>query len=257
MITGAGTFGAGQSQQNCSYTYNSIGNLTDKCGSTLSYGDSMHPSAVTNHAGLEQELHLRRQRQHADEGQPDPHLGHRQPGQQYCHLRRRQHFDGVRLWRCAGEEERSGRYLTIYPFSGYEIDPNGVVIKYIRIGDENVAAKRGTNKYFYHNDHLGSVNVVTDINGTRVQLVEYDPWGTISRSEGTIDPTHRFTGKELDPETGLYYYGGRYYDAEIGRFISADPFVQTPFDPQNLNRYSYVLNSPQNYTDPERVFPQA
>ena len=52
MITGAGTFGAGQSQQNCSYTYNAIGNLTDKCGSTLSYGDSMHPSAVTNHAGL-------------------------------------------------------------------------------------------------------------------------------------------------------------------------------------------------------------
>ncbi len=144
--------------------------------------------------------------------------------------------------------------ITIYPFSGYEIDPNGVVIKYIRIGDENVASKRGANKYFYHNDHLGSVNVVTDINGTRVQLVEYDPWGTISRSEGTIDPTHRFTGKELDPETGLYYYGGRYYDAEIGRFISADPFVQTPFDPQNLNRYSYVLNSPQNYTDPSGYF---
>jgi RHS repeat-associated protein len=60
--------------------------------------------------------------------------------------------------------------------------------------------------------------------------------------------------QKFDPETGLYYYGGRYYDAEIGRFISADPFVQEPLDPQNLNRYSYVLNSPQNYTDPSGYF---
>jgi len=144
--------------------------------------------------------------------------------------------------------------ITLYPFAGYEIDPNGVVTKYIRIGDESVASKRGASKYFYHNDHLGSVNVVTDINGSRVQLLEYDPWGAISRSEGTLDPDQRFTGQKLDPETGLYYYGGRYYDAEIGRFISADPFVQSPFDPQNLNRYSYVLNSPQNYIDPDGYF---
>jgi RHS repeat-associated protein len=42
--------------------------------------------------------------------------------------------------------------------------------------------------------------------------------------------------------------------AEIGRFVSADPFVQTPYDPQNLNRYSYVVNSPQNYVDPDGYF---
>jgi RHS repeat-associated protein len=76
----------------------------------------------------------------------------------------------------------------------------------------------------------------------------------VSRSEGTIDPTHRFNGKELDPESGLYYYGGRYYDAEISRFISADPFIQAPSDPQNLNRYSYVNNNPQNYVDPSGYF---
>jgi RHS repeat-associated protein len=129
-----------------------------------------------------------------------------------------------------------------------------VITKFIRVGGESIAANKGTSKYFYHNDHLGSVNVVTDINGTRVQLNEYDPWGAASRSEGSIDPDQRFTGQKLDPETGLYYYGGRYYDAEIGRFISADPFVQTIFDPQNLNRYSYVVNNPQNYTDPSGYF---
>ena len=126
----------------------------------------------------------------------------------------------------------------------------------IRVGGESVASKRGTSKYFYHNDHLGSVNVVTDIAGTRVQLNEYYPWGANSRASGNIDPDQRFTGQKLDPETGLYYYGGRYYDAEIGRFISGDPFVQDPYDPQNLNRFSYVINNPQNYIDPDGYFHQ-
>lgn len=147
--------------------------------------------------------------------------------------------------------------ISLYPFQGYEIDPSGIITKFVRIGVENFASKRGTSKYFYHNDHLGSVNVITDINGTRCQLNEYEPWGGVSRSEPTnpaCDPTHRFNGKELDPESGLYYYGGRYYDPEISRFISPDPFVQSPDNPQNLNRYSYVLNNPQNYIDPSGYF---
>jgi len=110
---------------------------------------------------------------------------------------------------------------------------------------------------FYHNAHLGSVNVITDSSAARCEILEYDPWGSVSRAEGptpgtqpTCDPTHRFNGKELDPETGLYYYGGRYYDPEISRFASADPYIQAPDNPQNLNRYSYVANDPQNYIDP-------
>ncbi len=110
--------------------------------------------------------------------------------------------------------------------------------------------KKGGDKLFYHNDHLSGVNVVTDSLGPRVQLNEYDPWGGISRSEGSIDPDTRFTGQKLDPEPGLYYYGGRYYDQQISRFISPDPYVQAPDDPQNLNRYSYVLDNPQRYIDP-------
>ena len=58
-----------------------------------------------------------------------------------------------------------------------------------------------------------------------------------------------FTGQRLD-ETGLYYYNARYYDPTIGRFISADTFAQNFTNPQNLNRYSYVLNNPLRYTDP-------
>jgi RHS repeat-associated protein len=151
-------------------------------------------------------------------------------------------------------EKNAPGATTIYPFQGYEVDPNGIVTKFIRIGIETFAANRGGTKYFYHNDHLGGVNVITNISGAQVQLNEYDPWGKVSKSVGSVDPTHRFTGKELDPESGLYYYGGRYYDPELGRFISADPFVPQPSDPQSLNRYSYVLNNPQNYVDPTGYF---
>src|SRR3989337_2366672 len=147
--------------------------------------------------------------------------------------------------------------MTLFPFKGYEIAPDGTITKFIRIGIETFAAKKGTQQLFYHNDHLGGVNVITDGSGARCQLNEYDPWGGESRSEtptpatpATCDPTHRFTGQECDPESGLYYYGGRYYDQEISRFISPDPYVQEPDDPQNLNRYTYVLNNPQGYIDP-------
>ena len=88
----------------------------------------------------------------------------------------------------------------------------------------------------------------------QAQLNEYDPWGGVSKSAANIDPTHRFNGKELDPETGLYYYGGRYYDPQISRLVSPDPFIPQPGNPQSLNRYSYTLNNPQNYIDPSGFF---
>jgi RHS repeat-associated protein len=75
-------------------------------------------------------------------------------------------------------------------------------------------------------------------------------WGKVSRSEGNVDPEHRFTGQKLDPENGLYYYGARYYDPELARFISPDPIVPSAGDPQSHNRYSYVRNNPVKYTDP-------
>lgn len=63
-----------------------------------------------------------------------------------------------------------------------------------------------------------------------------------------------FTDQELDPETGLYNYVARLYDPVIGRFISPDPIVPDPFDPQTLNRYSYCRNNPLIYVDPTGNF---
>ena len=62
-------------------------------------------------------------------------------------------------------------------------------------------------------------------------------------------PPQQFTGQRLDT-TGLYYYGARYYDPTIGRFISPDTIVPSYMNPQSFNRYSYCLNNPLKYTDP-------
>jgi RHS repeat-associated protein len=69
------------------------------------------------------------------------------------------------------------------------------------------------------------------------------------RVRGTIPTDKLFTGQRLDA-TGLYYYNARYYDATIGRFISADTIIPYPSDPQSFNRYSYCRNNPLKYTDP-------
>ena len=62
---------------------------------------------------------------------------------------------------------------------------------------------------------------------------------------------HKYTGQEWDSETGLYYYGARHYNPVVGRFISGDTVVSDPNDPQSLNRYSYTLDNPLKYTDPD------
>ena len=71
-----------------------------------------------------------------------------------------------------------------------------------------------------------------------------------------MDVAHKFTGQRLDAETGLYYFNARYYDAAIGRFIQPDSYVQSPGNPQMLNRYSYALNNPVQFNDPSGHFIQ-
>jgi len=96
---------------------------------------------------------------------------------------------------------------------------------------------------------LGSTSVVTDSSGAQYGYTRYYPYGSTRDSGGSLDTSKKFTGQRLDG-TGLYYYGARYYDPVIGRFISPDTLVPNPANPQAFNRYSYVLNNPLKYTDP-------
>jgi len=77
----------------------------------------------------------------------------------------------------------------------------------------------------------------------------YDP-------TGSDDNTHRFTGKEFDDSVNLYYYGARYYDPYVGRFISRDPVTGNAKNPQSLNPYVYALNNPLAVVDPTGMIPQ-
>ncbi len=137
---------------------------------------------------------------------------------------------------------------TIYVGSLYEVK-DGAVKKHIFAGSNKVCTIEPKHTYYTHSDHLGSSNVITDESGTKVSQAEYQPYGQISQQIGDDLTPYKFTGKELD-STGLYYYGARYYDPEIGRFISADPTIQYTYNPQTLNRYTYCSNNPLKYIDP-------
>lgn len=105
-------------------------------------------------------------------------------------------------------------------------------------------------KYFYHTDHVGSIRAVTDQEGQVVFKADYLPFGGRLGKDGEFEEFHGFTGKEYDPDTGLYYYNARWYDPDLGRFLSEDPAA----DSRNPNLYSYCGNNPVIRTDPNGQF---
>jgi RHS repeat-associated protein len=256
-----GTFSLNQALVTHNYTYDPIGNILTKAGISYCYGympacaDVDRPSGVKSTSdgatySYDGNGNItigggREYRWNADNRLDEVVTG---PGGSAVMT---YDYTGIRI-------KKSGSSGTTYfPFTGYEVQ-GGTVTKFIRIGNEIIASKQGTTtKRFYHNDHLGGVNIISDISGAQLQLTEYDPWGKVSRSDGIADSTHRFTGQELDSEGDIHSYGGRYYDQGLGRFISPDPFVQDAGGPQNLNRYVYVLNAPQTYIDPSGFSPES
>jgi RHS repeat-associated protein len=102
-------------------------------------------------------------------------------------------------------------------------------------------------------DHQGSVRDVVDGQGNVLNHIFYDSFGNV-RSETNAGTDFRFgyTGRELDGETGLYYYRARYYDAQTGQFIGQDPLS---FGATDTNLYRYVFNSSTNLTDPSGKIP--
>ena len=95
--------------------------------------------------------------------------------------------------------------------------------------------------------------MVTDAIGDLTQRIDYKPFGEIFRIEGNTTTDYTYNGKELD-ETGLHYYGARYYDAQLGRFTQPDSIIQAPYNSQSLNRYAYCINNPVNLIDPTGKF---
>ena len=105
---------------------------------------------------------------------------------------------------------------------------------------------------FHHDDHLSGANVTTGAKGEVLELADYYPYGEVRIEEKAdgYQNDYLYTGQERDEETSLMYYGARYYDAKVGRFMGVDAWEGDMRDPQSLNKYAYVVNNPLKYLDP-------
>jgi len=184
-----------------------------------------------------------------------------------------------------------GRSETLYFNNFYTIhipvqdknNPQGLrVHKHIFVGNSRLVtamthtdnngdnAEQREKRYYYHSDHLGSAQFVTDWRGRQYEHIEYTPYGELWIEEvaaGLDKLPFRFTGKEMDEETGLYYYGARYLDPKYSRWLSGDPalgdYIPSAgadtsklagmggvYNTVNLHLYHYAGNNPIKYEDP-------
>ncbi|HBU13150.1 MAG TPA: hypothetical protein DEB31_10680, partial [Clostridiales bacterium] len=120
-------------------------------------------------------------------------------------------------------------------------------------GQQTQDTPAGSRTRYWIKDHLGSVAAIADEQGNLVQRYRFDAWGRRTQTQinaGEIAEERGFTGHEQLVEIGLVHMNGRLYDPETGRMLQADPIIQSPYDGQNYNRYTYVLNNPLSLTDP-------
>ncbi|MDR3244941.1 MAG: RHS repeat-associated core domain-containing protein [Prevotellaceae bacterium] len=149
----------------------------------------------------------------------------------------------------------------IYAPDYEQVTENGITKKLCYInGGSGLAAiyvkqSGQTDKIYYaHKDHLGSIIKLTDDNSSTVFQATYDAWGKQTITTNTFNFHRGYTGHEHLPEFALINMNGRMYDPILGRMLSPDNYVQAPDLAQSYNRYSYCLNNPLRYTDPDGEF---
>ncbi|MFZ2629957.1 MAG: RHS repeat-associated core domain-containing protein [Desulfosalsimonadaceae bacterium] len=156
---------------------------------------------------------------------------------------------GRRLWKQVGAAR------TVFHYSD-----QGLIAEYDGAGNEVRAygykpgsqwttdplfMKTGGRYYFYHNDHLGTPQKMTDVSGAVVWSAKPESFGEATVEVATVENNLRFPGQYYDNETGLHYNLNRYYLPDTGRYGSADPVGLQG----GINFYSYCLNDPLNLTD--------
>lgn len=154
---------------------------------------------------------------------------------------------------------KDGAQFHIYPNQHYSTRGNQEY-KHIYIGNTKLITKFvepehriEDRQYYAHGDHLGSTGFVTDDQGGLSEHLQYFPGGETWVSEHPSQPVpQQFTGKELDPETGLYYLGARYYDPRTQVFQSGDPALPGSVrDAKDLSAYLYANANPLKMVDPD------
>ena len=117
-------------------------------------------------------------------------------------------------------------------------------------GATRLAMREGSSLYYLLGDHLGSTSLVTDPGGVILSAARYDPWGELRVVSGPSQTRYGYTGQRAEKGLGLYFYGARWYDPQLSRFLSADSIIPQQQGVQAWDRFAYVSNNPLKYTDP-------
>jgi len=149
--------------------------------------------------------------------------------------------------------ETNGTYGIIYTY-----DHDGTLISF-NYDFFTLQAPAGI-EYYYVRNQQGDVTKIVDKNGVIVVEYAYDAWGNLIDIDGSLKDTigkinpYRYRGYRYDAEISLYYLNSRYYDANIGRFLSADGLLGSIGNNQSTNMYAYCANNPVMYTDSDGYF---
>ena len=153
--------------------------------------------------------------------------------------------------------------FSIFTFDGkllsqFQYSPTGLQIRsYIYLGDRLIAEYRqgGNQIYFYTPDQVNSVRLIIAWDGILQYSVTYDPYGGIQKQwSWNYSPLLKFGGKERDQESGMDYFGARYYNHTQYRFNSSDPLIAREdaiSNPQLWNLYAFCRNNPVSLLDPD------
>jgi len=140
-------------------------------------------------------------------------------------------------------------------WNGWQVVINGLTLVLLSLWWVGTASAADRVEY-YHTDALGSVVAATDESGAVLWREAYQPFGErIDNEVSSKDNTPFYTGKPHDDDTGLSYFGARYYDPFVGRFLGTDPVDVDPNNLHSFNRYAYANNNPYTFIDPDGKFP--
>jgi RHS repeat-associated protein len=143
---------------------------------------------------------------------------------------------------------------TIYLYDGEnvteELDSGGSLLARYSYGprtDQPLSELRSGTTSYYAQDAIATTTSLSNVAGALANTYTYDSFGNLTASTGTLANPFRYTGREIDSETGVYFYRARYLDPTAGRFVSED---SSGFHSGTVNFYDYVGNSPLNFNDP-------
>jgi RHS repeat-associated protein len=161
--------------------------------------------------------------------------------------------NGLRVKRWTARE--SVEYVLDERFVLQELDgsdPARAAYRRYHYGEHPLAVADAAGTRWIGTDVLGSASDLTDGGGRLAARRQYDAWGNHRNGSepGSADPKLGYTGHQYDPETGLVYARARYYDAELGIFLSRDTYEGELAEAPSLHRYAYAANNPLRFVDP-------